>query len=140
MLIITAVLGSRSRLSVAGLSRWGEVRHAFGGEARDFTREEGHVVVGPYRSIHDRIYADRADDATDADRADRTQDRIDPDRADHAPDADRAHGACDSTKATNADRAYGPCDRTETTNAVGTYRPHPDAAGTTGAPLIGVSH
>ena len=119
MLIITAVLGSRSRLSVAGLSRWGEVRHAFGGEARDFTREEGHVVVGPYRSIHDRIYADRADDATDA---------------------DRAHGACDRTKATNADRAYGPCDRTETTNAVGTYRPHPDAAGTTGAPLIGVSH
>lgn len=125
MLIITAMFGGRWLLSVAGLSRWGEVRHAFGGEARDFTREEGHVVVGLYRGIHDRVHPDGADDATDAYRSDRAQNWIDPDRTHDAPDADRAHG---------------PRNRTEATNAVGTYRSHTDAAGTTGTPIIGVSH
>jgi hypothetical protein len=116
MLIITAMFGGRWLLSVAGFSRWGEVRHAFGGEARDFTREERHVVVGLYGGIHDRVHSDGADDAADAYRSDRTQNRAD------APDADWADRA--------RNRAEGTADAAVSTDAVGVE----------GIPHVGLSH
>jgi hypothetical protein len=78
--------------SVAGFPGGGEVRHAFGRVARDFTWEEGHVVVGTYRGIHDRVYPDRADDTPDAHRAHRAQDRAD------TADAHRANRSGDGAQ------------------------------------------
>jgi hypothetical protein len=96
--------------SVAGCPGRGEVRHACRGVARDFTREEGHVVVRTYRGVHDRIDPDRANNAPDANRADRAENRIDPDRANNAPDTHRADRARDRAQAADADRARGSDD------------------------------
>ena len=114
----------------AGLQVRGVVGLPGGGEARKLAGERGseRVAVGDRvadGSVYDRIDPDRSDDAADADRADRAHDGINPYRAHNATDAYRANRAR---------------DRTEATNAVGTYRPHTDAAGTTGAPVVSLSH
>jgi hypothetical protein len=80
------------KISVAGFPGRGEVRHAFGRVARDFTREEGHVVIGTYRGVHDRVYPDRADDTPDAHWAHRAQDRAD------TADAHRANRSGDGAQ------------------------------------------
>ena len=114
----------------AGLQVRGVVGLPGGGKARKLAGKRGseRVAVGDRvadRSVDHGIHPDRSNDAADADRADRAHDGIDPYRTHNATDAYRANRAR---------------DRTEATNAVGTYRPHTDAAGTTGATVISLSH
>jgi len=114
----------------AGLQVRGVVGLPGGGKARKLAgeRRSERVAVGDRvadGSVDHGIHPDRSNDAADADRADRAHDGIDPYRTHNATDAYRANRAR---------------DRTEATNAVGTYRPHTDAAGTAGAPVVSLSH